>query len=83
MSLVEEWEKKELKSIEKLPDILTSNETSEEKINKIKALNGFAEKTATLFVEKIPQFMEFIENTNLQSKLKNLLKTIVKKNKII
>ena len=45
------------------------------KINKIKALNGFAKKTATLFVEKIPQFMEFIENTNLQSKLEEFIKS--------
>tara|TARA_B100001063_G_C16776546_1_gene565940 strand:- start:750 stop:3902 length:3153 start_codon:yes stop_codon:yes gene_type:complete len=57
------------------PNILTSKETNDEKINKIADLNGFAKKTATLFVEKIPQFMEFIENTNLQNKLEEFIKS--------
>ena len=42
------------------PTIFTSTDTTQEKIDKVKAIEGFAEKTATQFVKAIPEFNEFI-----------------------
>jgi DNA ligase (NAD+) len=42
------------------PNILTSQESSQEKITKVKAIEGFAEKTATQFVNAIPEFNKFL-----------------------
>jgi NAD-dependent DNA ligase len=42
------------------PNILTSQESSNEKITKVKAIEGFAEKTATQFVNAIPEFNKFL-----------------------
>jgi NAD-dependent DNA ligase len=42
------------------PTIFTSTDTTQEKITKVKAIEGFAEKTATQFVKAIPEFNEFI-----------------------
>ena len=51
------------------PDILTSGESSAEKIKKISAIKGMASKTSEAFVEKIPDFVAFIEECGLGSKL--------------
>ena len=42
------------------PNILTSQESMEEKISKLNAIEGVGEKTATQFVKAIPEFVEFI-----------------------
>ena len=42
---------------------------SEEKEALVRGIEGFAAKTANLFVTRIPQFIEFIDETKLQSKL--------------
>jgi NAD-dependent DNA ligase len=42
------------------PNILTSQESTQEKIDKVKAIEGFAEKTATQFVNAIPEFNKFL-----------------------
>jgi len=55
--------------LEAYPDILTMDATSEEKEALVRGIEGFAAKTANLFVTRIPQFMEFIDETKLQSKL--------------
>ena len=55
--------------LEEYPDILTMNASSEEKESLVRGIEGFATKTANLFVTRIPQFIEFINETNLQSKL--------------
>jgi DNA ligase (NAD+) len=55
--------------LEAYPDILTMDATSEEKETLVRGIEGFATKTANLFVTRIPQFMEFIDETKLQSKL--------------
>ena len=52
------------------PEILTSHASKASKIAKVASLNGFADKTAEAFVEYIPNFIAFIKETNLQSKLK-------------
>ena len=61
---------KKLKLIlEAYPSILTSNETSSEKINNISSVSGMAKKTAEQFVKEIPAFVTFITDAKLQSKL--------------
>ena len=52
------------------PDILTSTIPPTEKIKKVKAIQGMAEKTATQFVEKIPDFIEFLKEAKLEDKLR-------------
>ena len=52
-----------------LPDILTSPETKEEKVNLVTGVKGMAKKTAENFVEKIPLFLVFLEESGLQNKL--------------
>ena len=42
------------------PNILTSQESMDEKISKLNAIEGVGEKTATQFVKAIPEFMEFL-----------------------
>ena len=42
------------------PNILTSQETMEEKISKLNTIEGVGEKTASQFVKAIPEFVEFI-----------------------
>jgi DNA ligase (NAD+) len=51
------------------PNILTSDESEEDKMEMVEELDGFAHKTAELFVPYIPKFIEFIHKTNLQHKL--------------
>ena len=42
------------------PNILTSQDTNEQKISKLNAIEGVGEKTAAQFVKAIPEFIEFI-----------------------
>jgi DNA ligase (NAD+) len=55
--------------IQTYPDILTSLESNQEKIKKLTEIKGMAVKTATAFVEKIPDFITFLKDTGLESKL--------------
>lgn len=48
------------------PDIFTSTETLEEKVNKLQAVKGMALKSALAFVEHIPQFVEFLRECKLE-----------------
>jgi len=66
--------------LEEYPDILTSNEDIELKINKLSSVKGMASKTAKAFIEHIPTFLEFLENCNLLSKIS--LKETPKNNEI-
>jgi NAD-dependent DNA ligase len=52
------------------PDILISKESNEAKIKKLIDIKGMAAKTATAFVEKIPDFIMFLKETGLENKLK-------------
>jgi NAD-dependent DNA ligase len=56
--------------MEKYPDILVSTESPEEKIAKVKSVQGIEQKTAKLFVENIPTFLEFLRTCDLEYKLK-------------
>jgi DNA ligase (NAD+) len=51
------------------PNIITEETSKNEKINKIKEIDGVAVKTATLFVEKIPEFKQFMIQAKLEYKL--------------
>ena len=51
------------------PDVLLSKETKENKISKVAAIKGMAIKTAEAFVERIPEFLQFLKDANLEKKL--------------
>ena len=51
------------------PQVLVSKETNTQKVAKIASIKGMAEKSAELFVEKIPNFILFIQETGLEEKL--------------
>jgi len=53
------------------PDILTSNIDDSEKINMVTKIDGIADKTAQHFVENIPNFITFMNDSGLQSFLHN------------
>ena len=53
------------------PNILTSNEPTAAKINKLTEIKGMASKTASAFVEKIPDFIAFLKETGLEGKLQS------------
>jgi len=55
--------------IETYPDILTSTESNEAKIQKLTEIKGMASKTASAFVEKIPDFIAFLKETGLEGML--------------
>ena len=58
--------------LKKYPDILESKETPEEKKEKVSKLSGFAEKTAAHFVDHIPEFIKFLDDTGLKARLRDL-----------
>jgi NAD-dependent DNA ligase len=51
------------------PDVLTNSESIEQKIAKVSAIKGMANKTAEAFVQKIPDFIAFMKEANLEYKL--------------
>jgi NAD-dependent DNA ligase len=51
------------------PDVLLSKEPKETKISKVAAIKGMATKTAEAFVERIPEFLQFLKDANLEKKL--------------
>ena len=55
--------------IEAYPDVLLSKESNAQKIAKISEIKGMAEKTAEAFVERIPDFINFIKEAGLVKKL--------------
>jgi len=55
--------------LEAYPDILISQELSADKIKKITGIKGMATKSAEAFVEKIGDFVAFLQECGLQSKL--------------
>ena len=55
--------------MESYPQVLISKETNTQKISKIASIKGMAEKSAELFVEKIQNFIQFIQNAGLEEKL--------------
>jgi len=55
--------------IEAYPNILLSKESDAQKVAKISEIKGMAQKTAESFVERIPDFINFIKEAGLVKKL--------------
>jgi DNA ligase (NAD+) len=55
--------------IEAYPNILLSKESDDQKVAKISAIKGMAQKTSEAFVERIPDFIKFAKEAGLESKL--------------
>ena len=51
------------------PDILTSDESRDIKVEKLISIKGLAKKTSEAFVDKISDFIKFINEANLTNKL--------------
>jgi NAD-dependent DNA ligase len=51
------------------PTVLLSKESNSQKIAKISSIKGMAEKSAEAFVERIPDFIQFIKDAGLVKKL--------------
>ena len=62
------WKKTEL-IIEAYPNILLSKESNAQKVSRISEIKGMAEKTSESFVERIPDFINFIKEAGLSKKL--------------
>ena len=62
--------------MENYPDVLISGEPVVTKVSKLAAIKGMAKKTAEMFVDKIPGFIQFMTNAHLEDKLQT---TIAKK----
>ena len=56
--------------LEEYPDILTTNESLEQRKKKLSQVKSMASKTANHFVDNIPNFLGFLEETGLQNKVK-------------
>ena len=52
-----------------LPNIITSTDSKESKITKVKQIDGMAIKTSERFVDKIPLFIDFMREAKLLNKL--------------
>jgi NAD-dependent DNA ligase len=55
--------------MEAYPDVLISKEPAQEKINKVASIKGMAKKTAEAFVQAIPNFIQFLQETKLTHKI--------------
>ena len=55
--------------MEAYPDILISKEPAQEKVTKIASIKGMAKKSAEAFVQAIPNFIQFIQETGLTHKI--------------
>ena len=55
--------------LKELPNIITEDSSKQEKINKLKDIDGLGIKTSTQFVENIPEFIKFINEAKLDDKL--------------
>ena len=60
--------------LEAYPDILTSELSDDEKIRLLLNVKGIAENTASRFISNIPEFLKFLEETGLESKLNKVQK---------
>jgi len=55
--------------INSYPNVLLSKETPSEKVSKVSTIKGMALKTAEAFVERIPNFIHFMQEAGLDEKL--------------
>lgn len=57
--------------LEQFPNILTSSDSNEQKIEMLKTVNGIGSENANSFVSNIPKFLTFLKQCNLEYKLQN------------
>lgn len=57
--------------LEQFPNILTSSNSNEQKIEMLKTVNGIGSENANSFVSNIPTFLTFLKQCNLENKLQN------------
>ena len=55
--------------LDSYPDVLLSPLSPSEKIKKVSAIKGMANKTAETFVEHIPDFIRFMRDSNLEHRI--------------
>jgi NAD-dependent DNA ligase len=55
--------------MESYPEVLLSKETNSQKVAKISTIKGMASKSAEAFVERIPDFINFVKEAGLIKKL--------------
>ena len=63
--------------MESYPNVLLSKESDFQKISKISDIKGMADKTAEVFVERIPGFIQFIKDSGLVKKLAPVEKKLI------
>ena len=69
--------------MDEYPNILTSNDSEKEKLEKVSGLDGFKDKTARLFVPYIPKFIKFLQDIEQTSKLTKIkVKNVDKSHKL-
>jgi NAD-dependent DNA ligase len=68
--------------MESYPQVLLSNETNSQKVAKIAEIKGMATKSAEAFVERIPDFINFIKEAGLVKKLAKGEETIGEKKQL-
>ena len=64
-------EKRFISILKMYPEILLSTDEASKKVSEIIKVDGIAKKTAVQFVEKIPEFVEFMKTAKLTDKLCN------------
>lgn len=55
--------------LDAFPNILRDEQSDQQKIDKLKTINGIGRENATEFVRNIPSFMEFLKECDLEEKL--------------
>lgn len=55
--------------MKEIPDILSSNKSTEEKVSQISNIKGYTKKSAEAFLDKVPIFLKLLEDAGLQEKL--------------
>ena len=64
--------------LEKYPNVLTSDESNDEKIQNIKQIKGMEQKTAERFVNNIDKFIDFVKVAKLEDKLNDAVQNATK-----
>ena len=68
--------------LEKFPNILQMSESSDEKIKLLRTIDGIGPENANSFVKNIPQFLKFLKDCELESKLDEKTKVSMTKDNV-
>jgi hypothetical protein len=58
--------------LEAYPEVLISKDTQKQKLVKLNSIAGMAQKTSEQFIEKLPEFIQFMSDIRLENKLYSL-----------